>query len=213
MSVDPLTQIFDKNHQHIEDAIPEIIQKRMTTITEIAFKAMLDMGINLDISSQVSILYNFNDIVPDPRVNMKKGKITLQIPLLYLISSEDLKTPVYEWFKKQIEKKTDLTQKDVLFINACFKFLENPKLSQKAKKFVLYHEIAHISNGDISSKPKSDQESKDRERKADMKAAEFSKAKEGAVYLFKIMSEFSVRNQKTHPSFLERIKYLENCKF
>ena len=41
MSVDPLTQIFGKNHQHIEDAIPEIIQKRMTTITEIAFQAML----------------------------------------------------------------------------------------------------------------------------------------------------------------------------
>jgi hypothetical protein len=186
----------------------------MNKITQQVIEGMNEMGIPKEISSTVSVSYNFRDITPNP--NAKKGAngIIVEIPLLFLISPKDKKpsSPVNHWLMKHLQQST-LSKKDLINLQAFNVFLQNPQLAKQAKKFVLYHELSHILHDDVSHLKVSAMESKKREALADLTAAKYSGTVTGGIYLFEILSQFTPKSRSTeldtHPSFKERIDYLK----
>lgn len=206
----------NKNFYDFQDGdIPKVIEKRMNKITQQIIEGMKEMGIPSEITSEVSVIFNFKDITPNPNAKKDANGIIVEIPLLFLISPKDkeLKSPVNEWFKKHLQQSI-LSQKDLINLQAFNTFLQKKtQLAKQAKKFVLYHELSHILYDDVSQPKVSAIESRKREALADLTAAKYSSALAGGIYLFEIMSKFSPKSRSSdkdsHPSFRERVEYLK----
>lgn len=185
------------------------LNKRISNITTQIFQGMDEMEFDPSISSQVIINFNPNNFSASPFVSQQQNKIILEIPLLFLIEKEDLDltSPTGLCLKNLLSQRT-LSKKDFETLKSIRDFIQNPKKAKKAKKFVLYHELAHIFCGHIFQQ-KEQLSSKEQEKEADLTAAKFSKETKAAIYLFNILSKHDNTNSPSHPSYKERINYLQ----
>ncbi len=87
----------------------------------------------------------------------------------------------------------------------------NPKSLEKVKKYILFHEFAHILNGDCDTTSKDDHASREREIKADLGSVSGSQERtEGGIYfnLALAMAFKGSSKPATHPPDIERVRYL-----
>jgi len=189
--------------------LPSILEDRLADVANQAFAGMREMNIPEKVSSRVMVLLNTNEISSNPNVKKQNDKIILEIPLLFLVKTGDYKqnSALMTWIMGSFEN-CKFTKKDVANLQAFNQFIKDPISSEKAKKFVLYHELAHILHDDFAKV--NDAESRAREKRADLTSADFSGEASGGIYLFNIVSPyFDVGKSTTHPLFKERIEYLK----
>jgi Zn-dependent protease with chaperone function len=87
-------------------------------------------------------------------------------------------------------------------------FWENKKLAQQAKRFILFHELAHVALGHLQTKAANLEESRRLEKEADLLAAATSGAADGGAYVFGLFAKYNTTNSKAHPPNAERARYL-----
>ena len=189
--------------------LPSILEDRLAAVAKQAFTGMREMNIPDEVSSRVMVLLNTNEISPNPNVNKRNGNIILEIPLLFLVRTGDHKksAELMTWIMGRFQN-CKFTEKDVANLQAFNQFIKDPINSEKAKKFVLYHELAHILHDDFAKV--NNAESRAREKRADLTSADFSGEASGGIYLFNIVSPYFDKGKSTtHPLFKERIEYLK----
>jgi Zn-dependent protease with chaperone function len=173
--------------------VPDELIERSEAVTIAALKGLTEMGVSNDLLSRVEVHFCLHQILPSPSVRLENEKIVLDIPLLFLLSREDMNP----------------TSKIGIWAQT---FFSGKVLSKEAKKFVLYHELAHIFYGHIFRHSCTSLESKESEKAADLKALEVLRTAVGGIYLFNILAKFDKRETATHPSFEERVSYLQEEK-
>lgn len=145
-------------------------------------------------------------------VRLEGERIEIRVPQLFLMKAEDLTSPttklgVYlkRCFKQNWRRSTEDERADLhIFRQMC----KCPSKLEKAKKYILTHELAHVYHDDIYTRPDNDEESRSRETRADLTAAGISKdIADGGVYLAKSM--YDMRTAPSHPSNPERVQYLK----
>ena len=190
-SINPTTEQFiTERTSYISEKIDKVLRVR-----DLARKDLPE--IVLSISTNLNIV---------PEMQMRSGKALLTLPFLFLFKTQDL------WEKKDFLKRLvtkvnfkDLTEHETKIIQAFSIYIRNPILSEKVKKFVLYHELGHLILGHFNKEP-----SLQHEIEADFFATIKSQdALEGGIYLFQLMSFFFPHNKtKTHPTYETRAEYL-----
>lgn len=189
---------------------PKELLEKSKLITLSVFEGLLKMDVPDEISSKVRVDFSLDQILPSPSVRLEKGEIVLDIPLLFLLSEEDLQptSKIGLWAQKFFSGK-QLSKEELFYLRVFQEFSKNSKLAEEAKKFVLYHELAHIFYGHVFGRCSDLRESKEREKQADLKAFEVLRTAVGGIYLFNMMAKFDKRvPSTTHPSFDERVSYL-----
>ena len=190
----------------------KILQARTTAVAKEAFRGLQKMGIAPSTCSAFTVFFS-SKLTHDINVRKKSADIILKVPLLFLLETEDFTTPslIMPWLSQRF-KTTDnaVYEKQKMSLNFFSDLLQkDPIKAKKAKKFILYHELAHIFHGDIFHNISSNKESIKIEKRADLTAAEFCEEAEGGTYLFSILSNYEMEKPKTHPSSLERAAYLQ----
>ncbi|MCX6991114.1 MAG: hypothetical protein NTX49_08655 [Chlamydiae bacterium] len=185
--------------------IPGFLKKRTDSITRKVFEAMAEMGVPKEIASKVRVSFNLDKIAPSPDVRKKGSSFIVEIPFLFLLEAKDGSSEMGPKMGALIAKHL-FTPRELTYLKAFSEFSQDPVMAEKAKKFVLYHEIAHILFQHFDEVD--DDKSKDREMQADLTSAEVSHEAEGGIYLFNIMSKYDQAVSTTHPSFEERARYL-----
>jgi len=158
----------------------------------------------LNIDKPFSVVYDMNARALSPSVKKKGGGFEIKIPLLYLLKPEDLdpSSPCHYLVQNlNAESAKHLTLFKV--------FWQNTKLANRAKRFVLFHELAHVACGHIQTPALNMRESRKREKEADLVATETSGAADGGAYLFDLLAHYAPTNSKTHPPDGERGNYLQ----
>jgi len=184
----------------------QMLDDRMRRLTEAVFKDASDQGIDC---SRLDVVYNFKQVLPNPHVRQKGDRVVLEIPFLFLLEKQDFfkDACLGAYLKKKIDVMP-LQESDFAVIKAFCKFIDQPDLANQAKKFVLHHEFAHILLNHLKHSSNS-QESKLKEKQADLLGALTSKAVKGAIYLFEIFAQLEQTVSDTHPTYQERINYLQ----
>ena len=149
------------------------------------------------------INFDFRKLMLSPSVQLNSdGFIQFNVPVTLLYENSDFKA-LSNMFK--INKLPEVSKHYSAYF---LEYLKDPILSEKAKKFMLYHEVAHVFNQNILTQP-DPRSIKEIEKRADLVAAYMSGAADGAVYLFEIGKRFQLPESPTHPSVDERIAYLK----
>ncbi len=136
------------------------------------------------------------------------GNIHIGLTLPFLARQEDLNpsTPMgshLQLFYHSFGKTGDVQLK--VFEKLC----QNPALFEKAKEFLVSHELAHAYHGDIYSTSSSDDESRGCELRADLTACTGKPdLVDGGIYWFDILEPFYFPGGETHPHNRERAQYL-----
>jgi hypothetical protein len=140
-----------------------------------------------------------------PSVKKQRGGFKIKIPLLFLLEPDDFNpsSPCYHLVK-------DLNNEFAKYMPLFKAFWENKELATQAKRFVIFHELAHVARGHIKTEAYNRQESHRREREADHLAAVVSGAAEGGAYLFDLFAKYAPTNPDTHPPDAERAKELRD---
>ena len=141
-----------------------------------------------------------------PSIEKCGKKIVIRIPVSFLIKTADVYS--VEGFSCLKSLFCRIKESNVA-ISVFLDFLQDPIQSEHAKTFLLAHEFAHFINGDLLSPSKSIVESYEREKRADLTAAKISGLETGGIYLFNFLARYRHYCSTTHPSDLERVKYLE----
>jgi hypothetical protein len=183
-----------------------ILNQRMIEISSGIFEDCK----KLNIQEEIQVLFNIEDVTPNPHVRKNADTVILEIPLLFLIESLDFhpKTPVKQWIQRNFSQK-QVTEKDLLNLKIFQIFIQDVRAAQKVKEFVIHHELADVILGHLEKPPTSSRQSKQREKEADLMAIELLGDSEGARYLFSIMAQFNIPPSHSHPSFAERLAYVK----
>ncbi len=200
-------EIFDQ--ENLVTQFPDELLKRMECVEKFIFKSSQEIEVD---QSEIVVVFDFKKIAATPNVSKQKGMIRIEIPFLFLLNCADLNenSSIFKWFKEKSDFRK-LTKVDCMNLSAFRVFIQNSEKAEKAKKFVVYHELAHIALGHLNSPKCSHEESREMEKAADLVAAYFA-GKEGGIYLFNIMAEFDQRESSTHPSYRDRIAYLQSLR-
>lgn len=193
--------------------VPEEFIERSQDVTIAALKGLSEMGVSKELSSRVEVHFCLDQILPSPSVRLEKDKIVLDIPLLFLLSRKDMNptSKIGIWAQSFLKGKV-FSQEELFYLRVFEEFSKDSRLAKEAKKFVLYHELAHIFYGHIFRHSCTSLESKESEKAADLKAFEVLRTAVGGIYLFNILAKFDKRETTTHPTFEERIAYLQEEK-
>ena len=206
--VDQNQEVLDLQPKTIESQFQSILEGRTQAITTKIFKAMKEMGIPRETRSKVFVRINIENPSSDPYVQKVGNQILFEIPLLFLLEENDF-IPGSVFYK--VLEKRGFDQEIIDNLTSFREFTKNQDLAEKAKDFILYHEIAHILHEHIFSNASDQSNSKIKEREADLTAALFCEgAVEGGTYLFSVVPESLYEESETHPSNAERISYLQN---
>ncbi|MBS0653278.1 MAG: hypothetical protein JSR39_07095 [Verrucomicrobia bacterium] len=191
-----------------------IIDQRMESIYQQALAAAKNMGIPSIVTDKLDLNVNFKSLQISPMVgyNPKKQRIELEIPFLFLFKKSDIieKNELGRAFEKVFCSRV-LTAEEFKTSEALFEFLSDDEAAENAKSFILHHEIAHIYYGDILAPNVSEDNSRKREKRADITAARFSGQAAAAVRCFTIVGEHIPlpNDGTTHPPMPERVAYLQ----
>jgi hypothetical protein len=193
--------------------VPDELIERSEAVTIAALKGLTEMGVSNDLLSRVEVHFCLHQILPSPSVRLENEKIVLDIPLLFLLSREDMNptSKIGIWAQTFFSGKV-LSKEEAFYLRIFEEFSKDSRLAKEAKKFVLYHELAHIFYGHIFRHSCTSLESKESEKAADLKALEVLRTAVGGIYLFNILAKFDKRETATHPSFEERVSYLQEEK-
>ncbi|MBS0603690.1 MAG: hypothetical protein JSS60_01490 [Verrucomicrobia bacterium] len=193
------------------DVASAIIEKRITTLTQGIVEAMKIMGIPSSVSEKVIVSIDYTQINANPMVTKIGKDILLDIPAIFLFTNDDMSpnSPLAPLIQRVLLKSEGLNEKEKQTLAVFAECNQQPELAERAKKFVIYHELAHIYHNDFQP-PENLEESRAREKRADLTAAHYSDALDGGIHLFKIMSKFVDTQAKTHPTYPDRVAYLTN---
>lgn len=191
-----------------------IIEQRVERIYQQTLAAAESMGIPSIVTRKIDLHVNISSLQISPMVsyNSKKGRIELEIPLLFLFKLSDIteNNELGTLFQKAFCSKV-LTMDEFKTSEALLEFLSDDEAAENAKSFVLHHELAHIYHGDILVPSVSDEVSHKREMRADLTAAKFSGQAAAAARCFTIVGEQIPlpKDGTTHPPMSERCTYLQ----
>ncbi len=158
----------------------------------------------LNIDKPFSVICDMNAKALSPSVKKKGGGFEIKIPLLFLLKPEDLDPSSSCHYLVK-----NLNSESAQYLKLFKIFWQNTKLANQAKRFVLFHELAHVACGHIQTPPHNMRESRRREKEADLVAAAASGAADGGAYLFDLTALYAPTNLQTHPPDRERANYLK----
>ncbi len=187
-----------------------ILSERVKDYSARIFDAADVMGMQALIPRLI-IQYNLDELTPNPRVKLQGNHVVMDLPFLFLVRAEDAApdSEIYKLMKQRLSGHV-LTEREQRDLIAFQKFVQNPRMAERAKTFTLYHELAHVLHGDILTCC-GHTESCSREKRADLTAAEYSGDAEAGIYLFNILNMYSpITTRITHPLFQERVDYLSD---
>jgi len=152
-----------------------------------------------------NIEYDMDGEELTPSVEKERGGFKITLPLLFLLTPDDFNpsSPCYHLLK-------NISNKSVKYLPLFKAFWENRELANQAKRFVIFHELAHVALRHIKTEAYSRAESYRREREADHLAAVVSGAAEGGAYLFDLLSKYAPTPSETHPPDAERASELRS---
>ncbi len=193
-----------------EGDVPVELTERSKLVVLEVFRGLSEMRVSPQVSAKVRVDFCLDQILPSPSVRSEREEIVIDIPLLFLLSKEDFNadSKIGAWARKFFGGR-HLSLEETFYVRLFHEFSKDVRLAALAKKFVLYHELAHIFYGHIFKSHQSNSESKMCEREADLKAYEVLKTAIGGIYLFSMMARFDKKESTTHPSFQERVSYLQ----
>ena len=201
---------------HILRSAENLFVKRIFGVQREIQKIGEKLHIPDQIIAQIRLQASSNNKIFDmPRVEKRGDSFTIHLPTMFFIETEDFITNPY-LSKKLFTtlQNQNLSIKEQCYIEVFKEFIVDPSLSRDGKTFTLAHELSHIALGHLSmnnSKSRPSKESLQREKEADLLAAEnVPGAARGGVYLFRILDKHLPKEiSSTHPIPGDRISYLE----
>jgi hypothetical protein len=112
-------------------------------------------------------------------------------------------------FLLKAHETTEICKGPGIYSQALNKLTKNPTDWEKMKKFCIFHEIGHIVNEDLEDYPHTCSWI-EKERRADLFAAEHSGCAKEAAEMFRIFDKYDLFVSEEHPPHQERAQLLES---
>lgn len=201
-------------------AVKQRICDRQLKLSHFIHTTAFKMQIPQDVIDKLDIVFSSDLLQISPHVNFSSSdpdRIELHISPLFLLEKQDFfpgsllgETMNALYAKLPPSEKKENIKKCFVDINMNGNFCD-------AKKFVIYHELAHIANADLLFKKQCHRQKieksaklklkKDIEKRADLTAAHLSGLAESGLNMMQIFSKY-FPSDLDHPSWEKRISYL-----
>jgi hypothetical protein len=209
--------------QHFIDANPALqseLKSRSLELMDQVRANAASMGIPAETIESLDFCWDI-DSLGLPYVLYPKSSsdnFQLHIPLLFLVNLTDLQTQneIYALVEKVYQLNPNTKQ-----MMAFYEFLSQEDSGINIKSFMLFHELAHIANGDHETTTKHYANGGDRsyesvgilsrkfEKRADITAAYFLGRTEAGISCMHTMQKYSTSEYYFHPTDIKRATYLE----
>lgn len=217
--VDPKKALELQQFIHANPALQSELQRRSLQLIDQVLANAASMGIPAETIKALDFCFDI-DSLDLPFVLYPKSSsdnFQLHVPLLFLVNLTDLQTQndIYTLVEKVFQLNPN--EKQIL---AFYEFLLQEDSGIDIKSFMLFHELAHIANGDHETMTKHYAKGGDRsyesvgilsrkfEKRADITAAYFSGHVEAGISCMQTMHKYSSSQYHFHPSDIKRATYL-----
>ena len=147
--------------------IQEVISSRISHVAETIVKGAVSMGIP---ESEISKF----------QVNFLPNELSKLSPFLMLLKRGDFQSGSSTNMQLMAYlNNRHLTDSQLNLMLLCYQFHQQPELAEQEKRFVIYHELAHVLQGDIYSRV-NDHDSRLMEKEADLYCCNLLWMREGS---------------------------------